>query len=280
MPKIQEMGGSITYLRKYGFSAVVNITGGDDDNDGAEEPTTGKQEKTKSQPRKEEPKKNNAPPVKTEEKKKEENPDAKKRERVQTLWNRTKVFHTKDEFEAIVQKKWNVRSLYDMSDTQMSEWASYVGQMELKKLNEEREKEKKEKELAAAPAVPESPPSTSDSISARSETPKTGTPWTIARPDQVARIEELLKEINWDSERKIKWWETYRNSHKIETSAMVDLSNTQASSLIVYLENKLREVKLDTQTSPPSSVIDPAEEEARKINEENQRLALEDKVPF
>ncbi len=289
---IQELGSLITYLTKYDYRTVTGIhcDEDDDDGEGAKEGNGKQQEKTKTQAKKEEPKKNApppqappaaAPPAKTEEKKKEENPDSNKKERVQALWNRTKVFHTKDEFEIMVQKKWNVKSLYELSDTQMSEWASYVGQKELKKLNEQREKEQKEKELTAAPAAPEnSPPIPSDPVSARSETPKAGTPWTMARPDQVTRIEELLKEINWDSERKIKWWETYRNSHKIETSAMVDLTNTQASSLIVYLENKLREVKLDTQTSPPSSVIDPAEEEARKINEENQRLAQEDKVPF
>lgn len=280
---IQELGSMITYLTKYDYRTVTGIhcDEDDDDGEGAKEGNGKQQEKTKTQAKKEEPKKNTppppqappaTPPAKTEEKKKEEKPDSNKKERVQALWNRTKTFYSADEFAKVVKEKWGQEKLMELSDTQMSEWASYIANLEIKKLNEQREKEQKEKEPAA-------PPTTSNPPSARSEEENPKAPWSTARPDQVTTIEKLLNEINWDKERKVQWWETYRRSHKIETTAMVDLTNTQASSLIVYLENKLREVKLEASTSPPPS-IDPAEEEARKINEENQRLALEDKVPF
>lgn len=278
---IQELGSLITYLTKYDYRTVTGIhcDEDDDDGEGAKEGNGKQQEKTKTQAKKEEPKKNTpptqappaAPPAKTEEKKKEEKPDSNKKERVQALWNRTKTFYSADEFAKVVKEKWGQAKLMELSDTQMSEWASYIGGLEVKKLNEQREKE------PATTTQP--PPSTSTPPSTHTEAENSKNPWSMARPDQITKIEELLTEINWDKERKVQWWETYRKSHKIETTAMVDLTNTQASSLIVYLENKLREVRLDASTSPPPS-IDPAEEEARKINEENQRLAQEDKVPF
>jgi len=280
----QELGMISTYLKRYALTSLLGIAGKDEDSDGEKEkePTNGKQQKeTKPQTRKEEPKKNTpptqappaAPPAKTEEKKKEDKIDTNKEERIKTLWNRTKIFHSPDEFKEIVKEKWNVEGTSQLADKQLTEWASYVRGLEIRKLNEQRDKEQKEKEPAAEHINPPEP------LSARSEVENSKLPWSVARPDQVTKIEELLNEINWDRERQIQWWETYRRSHKIETSAMVDLTNTQASSLIVYLENKLREVRLDASTSPPPS-IDPAEEEARKINEENQKLALEDKVPF
>ena len=296
MPKIQEMGGTITYLRKYAFSAIVNITGGEDDTDGSDikEPTNGKQqEKSKPQTRKEEPKKTyTAPPTpspaKTEthkETQKTVKEDSNIKERVQSLWNRTKVFHTKDEFAAIVKEKWNVEKLMDMTEQQLTEWAAWVQNLEIKA----HAKEQKEREVEQCPdckvsLTEEEKKAAAAPLSTPAQTENPDSPWNMARPGQIEQIEKLIVEMNWTKERKIQWWETYRKTHKIETTTFSDLTNTQASSLVVYLENKLREEKLSASLNPPSTLppatVGITEEEARKINEENLKLAMEDKVPF
>lgn len=348
MPKIQEMGGSITYIRKYAYSAILGISGGGDDNDGADndndddKKTKGKgksritPEEEERRKREEEEKKklyeekqkklyeisklagqinikNNEEvlnycqkltgrkvkpseftdqeiskiiqslkaeitiraketkstltadlPTKTEEAKKEEKKEADPR--VTALWNRTKVFYSTEEFKKIVKEKWSVESTLHLTDTQLTEWASYIGNLEVKKINEQREKE--QNKTATIPPT-------------QNETPDN--PWNMARPGQIDQIEKILVELNWSKERKVQWWETYRKTHKIEISTFPELTNVQASSLIMYLENKLREEKLSRSLEAPATLpptADVTEEEARKINEENMKLAMEDKVPF